>query len=37
MLRYLSKSAPFGGLVAEPLIDVLKMNLELHRLYGAPA
>ncbi|MFK4446210.1 K+-transporting ATPase c subunit [Caballeronia udeis] len=29
--------APFGGLVGEPLINVLKVNLELHRMYGAPA
>ena len=30
-------SAPFGGLVGEPLVNVLKVNLELRRLYGAPA
>jgi K+-transporting ATPase ATPase C chain len=29
--------APFGGLVGEPLVNVLAVNLELRRRYGAPA
>ena len=30
-------SAPFGGLVGEKLVNVLEVNLELRRRYGAPA
>lgn len=30
-------SAPFGGPVGEPLINGLKVNLELRKMYGAPA
>jgi len=29
--------APLGGLVGEPLINVLEVNLELRLRYGAPA
>jgi K+-transporting ATPase ATPase C chain len=29
--------APLGGLVGEPLINVLEVNLELRVRYGAPA
>lgn len=29
--------APFGGLVGEPLVNVLKVNLDLRRRYGPPA
>lgn len=29
--------APFGGLVGEPLVNVLEVNLELRRRFGAPA
>ncbi|HMD05689.1 MAG TPA: potassium-transporting ATPase subunit C, partial [Candidatus Binatus sp.] len=28
--------APLGGLVGEPMIDVLQVNLELTKRYGAP-
>lgn len=30
-------SAPFGGLAGEKLVDVLQVNLELRKRYGAPA
>src|SRR5579862_5648492 len=30
-------SAPFGGLVGEKLVNVLEVNLELRRRYGAPS
>jgi len=29
--------APFGGLVGEPLVNVLRINLDLRRRYGPPA
>ena len=29
--------APLGGLVGEPLVNVLEVNLELRARYGAPA
>jgi len=29
-------AAPFGGLAGEPLVNVLKVNLELRTKYGAP-
>jgi potassium-transporting ATPase KdpC subunit len=29
--------APFGGLVGEPLVNVLEVNLDLRRRYGPPA
>jgi K+-transporting ATPase ATPase C chain len=29
--------APFGGLVGEPLVNVLAVNLELRRRFGTPA
>ena len=29
--------APFGGLVGEKMINVLEVNLELRKRYGAPA
>jgi potassium-transporting ATPase KdpC subunit len=29
--------APLGGLVGEPMVNVLQMNLDLRRKYGAPA
>ena len=28
--------APFGGLIGEKLVNVLQVNLELHKRYGAP-
>ncbi len=30
-------SAPFGGLVGEKVVNVLEVNLELRKLYGAPS
>jgi K+-transporting ATPase ATPase C chain len=30
-------SAPFGGLIGEKLVNVLEVNIELRRRYGAPA
>jgi potassium-transporting ATPase KdpC subunit len=30
-------SAPFGGLIGEKLVNVLEVNVELRRRYGAPA
>jgi K+-transporting ATPase ATPase C chain len=30
-------TAPFGGLVGPKLVNVLEVNLELRRRYGAPA
>src|SRR5579864_406906 len=32
-----SAHAPFGGLVGEPLVNVLEVNLALRRRFGAPA
>ncbi len=32
-----SATAPFGGLVGEKIINVLEVNLELRKRYGAPA
>ena len=29
--------APLGGLVGEKMINVLEVNLELRKRYGAPA
>jgi K+-transporting ATPase ATPase C chain len=29
--------APLAGLVGEPMVNVLQMNLDLRRRYGAPA
>jgi potassium-transporting ATPase KdpC subunit len=29
--------APWGGLIGETLINVLDVNLELHKKYGDPA
>jgi len=30
-------SAPFGGLIGDKLVNVLEVNIELRRRYGAPA
>ncbi len=29
--------APWGGLIGEKLVNVLEVNLELHKRYGNPA
>ena len=29
--------APWGGLIGEKLVNVLEVNLELHKRYGDPA
>jgi K+-transporting ATPase c subunit len=30
-------SAPWGGLIGEKFVNVLEVNLELRKLYGAPS